>query len=84
MTDFQSQLESLVNEAALQNAIKENDRRGYIKGHDGAVKEAFKQGCDLLIPVLMRAIEQRNQNAYGYPEYENEQLLNILKGETNG
>ena len=33
-----------VEEMALQYAIAENDRRGYVKGHNGETKDAFKAG----------------------------------------
>ena len=34
------------DELALKYAIKENDRCGYVSGHDGAVKDGFKAGLD--------------------------------------
>jgi len=77
MSDFKSQLEAFVNEAAVQNWNK-NDLDS----------KAFKQGCEFLIPVLMRAIEQRHDAYFEtdstYTQLEssfNKDLLNILKGE---
>ena len=36
---------SLANDA-LKYAINENDRRGYVPGHDGAVKDAYIAGFE--------------------------------------
>ncbi len=83
--DFQSQLEAFVNEAA-EKAYPDIMGIG-----QGSYRAALKQGCDLLIPVLMRAIEQRDGGCKAFhqndivAEYElnlcDEDLLNILKGE---
>lgn len=77
--DFKSQLEAFVNEAAKRHSkdISFNEY-SYIGNH-------FKQGCEFLIPVLMRAIEQRDHFIALYDDFakqeRNKELLNILKGE---
>ena len=37
-------LKKMVDELALEYAISENDRRGFVKGHNGETKDAFKAG----------------------------------------
>lgn len=81
--DFKIQLQAFVNEAAEKYSEK-----GLIG--DWSMQGNFKQGCDLLIPVLMRAIEQKDfylkdaRDEYDQKlakETDNKELLNILKGE---
>lgn len=81
MSDFKSQLEALIIEAAEKYSEK-----GLIG--DWSMQGNFKQGCDFLIPVLMKAIEQRHDAYFEtdstYTQLEssfNKELLNILKGE---
>lgn len=85
MSDFKTQLESLVNEAAIKQY-----ENGKMCDHD-----SFKACAEFLIPVLMKAIESRDyclkdyltkrfpdvvDESYG-PTVEllNKELLNILK-----
>lgn len=84
MSDFKSQLDALVNEAAEKSV---NRNMLELREADARVRH-FKQGCDLLIPVLMKAIEQRHDAYFEtdstYTQLEssfNKELLNILKGE---
>ena len=60
MTDFKTQLEALINESATDYL---NDPYN----HQLDEKIHFKQGCEFLIPVLMKAIEQRD---FAYSEYK--------------
>lgn len=82
MSDFKTQLEALVNEAAKEYQA-DNNRQKF------GPANSFKQGCDFLMPVLMKAIEQRNSyadecNNEHSDSYESDlddkELLNILKG----
>ena len=79
MTEFKIQLQAFVNEAAASRFKVHQSMTAHLE---------FKQGCDLLIPVLMRAIEQRHDAYFEtdstYTQLErsfNKELLNILKGE---
>lgn len=95
---FKQQLQELVDQAATHH-------RSLIARQDGgpdsfdmpnAVMAAlnFKQGCEFLMSVLMKAIEQRDDafnlwdcRSASFSEIEketeesNEELLNILKGD---
>lgn len=88
-SDFKQQLQELIDQAAKTYAKDTSlNENSYIKNH-------FKQGCEFLIPVLMKAIEQRDQSekVFGRSCYANDaevdeglqelnkELLNILKGE---
>ena len=57
--DFKSQLEALIKKHCDDYDWKEG-----IKTTNG---KHFKQGCELLIPILMKAIEQRD---FTYSEYK--------------
>ena len=95
MIDFKSQLQALVDQAArtqasdreqiLRNSVVKhysNDFE-YTANYFGRIG-GFKAGCDFLMPVLMRAIEQRDHKrdcGVYYPDEHNKELLNVLKGE---
>jgi len=73
---FKQQLQELINRAADEKMISLWDARN------------FNQGCALLMPVLMRAITQRNGQIYAKAGEHipisvklDKELLNILKGE---
>lgn len=73
---FKQQLQELIDQAAEKYSEK-----GLIG--DWSMQGNFKQGCELLIPVLMKAIEQRNRGRLyprAYEENKNEELLQLLKG----
>ena len=78
-SSFKSQLQAFVNEAAKNHGFGWNPT---------LTENTFKSGCNFLIPVLMRAIEQRHDAYFEtdstYTQLEssfNKELLNILKGE---
>lgn len=87
MTDFKQQLQELINEAAEKIVMKFH---GVDKDHVNEFSSdiyTVKQGCEFLMPVLMKAVEQRD---LGYEASvggshvrikNNKELLNILKGE---
>jgi hypothetical protein len=87
MTDFQKQLQELVDQAA------EKEYPDTMESY----RAAFKQGCEFLMPVLMKAVEQRDDAIWNRfrskEEYSkvffatdledimDKELLNILKGD---
>lgn len=79
MTDFKKQLQELIAEAA-EKSVDRNMLE--LREADARVRH-FKQGCEFLIPVLMKAVEQRNRGRLyprAYEENKNEELLQLLKG----
>ncbi len=75
---FKQQLQDLINQAAEKFDERNNQETDYYCPY------SLKQGCDLLIPVLMKAVEQRNRGRLyprAYEENKNEELLQLLKGE---
>lgn len=63
MTNFKSQLQALISEAAEKSV---NRNMLDLREADARVRH-FKQGCDFLIPILMAAVEQRD---YSYTQYK--------------
>lgn len=51
---FKQQLQELVDQAAEKFDERNNQETDYYCPY------SFKQGCELLIPVLMKAVEQRD------------------------
>ena len=89
MNDFQSQLESLVNEAAEKYAQSVHRGERYVDYHNSMPEtiEHFKACADLIMPVLMKAIKQRNLHIYAKASDHiktsvnlDKELLDILKG----
>lgn len=88
--DFKSQIEDLIHEAAEKSV---NRNMLELREADARTRH-FKQGCDLLIPVLMRAVEELDKSekelgmAFSVDESDidarlenlKKELLNILKG----
>ncbi len=77
MTDFQKQLQELIAEAAT-------DYMNDPYNHQLDEKIHFKQGCEFLMPVLMKAVEQRDELMHECSDTKNKnnkELLNILKGQ---
>ena len=85
---FKQQLQELVDLAAEKFDERNNQETDYYCPY------SFKQGCEFLMPVLMKAVEQRDQSEKvfggsccandaevdeGLQEL-NKELLNILKG----
>ena len=79
---FKQQLQELIDQAAEKFDERNNQETDYYCPY------SFKQGCEFLMPVLMKAIEQRHdayfENDKTYSQLEssfNKELLYILKGE---
>ena len=66
MTDFKKQLEALISKAAQHNYPVE-PYTTYANMVNKIAQFNFEQGCEFLIPVLMKAIEQRD---FAYSEYK--------------
>ena len=72
---FKQQLQDFIDQAA-EKSVDRNMLE--LRDADARVRH-FKQGCEFLMPVLMKAVEQRD--FYPFYEENNKELLNILKGE---
>jgi len=84
---FKQQLQELINRAAKKTVKEFNNIDEDEVSEFGTDIYMFKQGCEFLMPVLMKAVEQRDLNhecsvggSY-IKNKNNKDLLNILKGE---
>lgn len=93
MTDFKKQLQELIERAA-EKSVDRNMLE--LRDADARVRQ-FKQGCEFLMPLLMKAVEQRDDAIWNRfrskEEYSkvffatdladimDKELLNILKGD---
>lgn len=83
-SDFKQQLQELIDQAA-EKSVDRNMLE--LRDADARVRH-FKQGCKFLMPVMMKAVEQRDDGVERLEGWEliqeskyNQDLLNILKGE---
>lgn len=54
------------DEKALEYAIKENDRRGFILGHNGETKDAFVAGADWCWEISERLASEKIEELEAY------------------
>lgn len=90
MTDFQKQLQEIIDQAAKKTVKEFNNIDEDEVSEFGTDIYMFKQGCEFLMPVIESLIEIRNNYVNFRGLYErapeliiknDKDLLNILKGE---
>ena len=84
---FKKQLQELIDRAAEKYVFETNGHKWSNNNDEcGDNFGSFKQGCEFLMPVLMKAVEQRDfsrRSAFWdeHKQQDNSELLNILKGQ---